>query len=83
MHQQSKQDRADFETIARQVGERGPDIRAFVVDTKQTDWADARFERGAPSLTVSPMPIKRFELPSLWTGLATRSRPPTCCAPSW
>jgi hypothetical protein len=64
VHQKSKQDRADFETIARQVSERAPDIRAFVVDTKQTDWADARFECGAPSLTVSPMPIKRFAPPS-------------------
>ena len=64
MHQKTKQDRADFEAIARQVGERAPDIRAFVVDTKETDWADPRFERAAPTLTVSPMPIKRFAPPS-------------------
>ncbi len=63
MHQRTKQDRADFEAIARQVGERAPDIRAFVVDTKETDWADARFEQGSPTLTVSPMPIKRFAPP--------------------
>jgi hypothetical protein len=64
VHQKTKQDRADFEAIARQVGERAPDIRAFVVDTKETDWSDPRFERGAPTLTVSPMPIKRFAPPS-------------------
>jgi len=64
VHQQTKQDRGDFETIARQVAEQAPDIRAFVVDTKQADWADPRFERGAPTLTVSPMPIKRFSPPS-------------------
>ena len=64
MHQKAKQDRADFETVARQVGERSPDIRAFVVDTKEADWTDPRFERGAPTLTVSPMPIKRFAPPS-------------------
>lgn len=64
MHQKSKQDRADFEAIARQVGERAPDIRAFVVDTKETDWTDPQFERAAPTLTVSPMPIKRFAPPS-------------------
>ena len=63
MHQPAKQDRADFETIARQIGERAPDIRAFVVDTKEADWADPRFAPGAPTLTVSPMPIKRFAPP--------------------
>lgn len=64
VHQKSKQDRADFETIAQQIGERSPDLDAFVVDTKETDWADPKFERGAPTLTVSPMPIKRFAPPS-------------------
>ena len=63
MHQKAKQDRADFETIARLIGERAPDIRVFIVDTKEADWADARFERGAPTLTVSPMPIKRYSPP--------------------
>jgi hypothetical protein len=64
VHQKTKQDHADFEAIARQVAERAPDIRAFVVDTKETGWADPRFERAAPTLTVSPMPIKRFAPPS-------------------
>lgn len=63
MHQPSKQDRGDFETIARQVAECAPDIRAFVVDTKQADWTDPQFEHGAPTLTVAPMPIKRFAPP--------------------
>lgn len=64
VHQKSKQDRADYETIARQIGERAPDMRVFIVDTKQADWADPRFEPSAPTLTVSPMPIKRFSPPS-------------------
>ena len=64
MHQKSKQDRADFEAIARQIGERATDIRVFVVDTKETNWADPRFEHAAPTLTVSPMPVKRFTPPS-------------------
>ncbi|MEO8143051.1 MAG: hypothetical protein ABI654_02450, partial [Betaproteobacteria bacterium] len=64
VHQKSKQDRADFETIARQIGERAPEFRVFVVDTKQADWADPQFEPAAPTLTVSPMPIKRFSPPS-------------------
>ena len=63
MHQKAKQDRADFETIAQRVSERAPDIRAFVVDTKEAGWADPRFEHGVPTLTVSPMPIKRFAPP--------------------
>lgn len=63
MHQQAKQDRADFEAIARLIGERAGDLRVFIVDTKQADWSDARFERGAPTLTVSPLPIKRFSPP--------------------
>ncbi len=63
VHQKTKQERADFETIARQIGQRAPDIRVFVVDTKEADWADPGFERGAPTLTVSPMPIKRFVPP--------------------
>jgi len=60
VHQKAKQDRADFEGIARLIGERAADLRVFIVDTKETDWADAWFQREAPTLTVSPMPIKRF-----------------------
>jgi hypothetical protein len=64
VHQKTKQDRADFESIARLIGERAPEIRVFIVDTKQADWHDPGFERGAPTLTVSPMPLKRFSPPS-------------------
>jgi len=63
VHQKTKQDRADFEAIARRIGERAAEIRVFVVDTKETDWTDPRFEVGAPTLTVAPMPIKRFTPP--------------------
>lgn len=63
VHQKAKQDRADFETIARQIGERTRDIRVFIVDTKQADWVDPGIERSAPTLTVSPLPIKRFSPP--------------------
>lgn len=64
MHQKSKQDRADFEAIERRVSLLAPEIRVFTVDTKELDWADPRFVRGAPTLTVSPMPMKRFAPPS-------------------
>jgi len=63
VHQKTKQDRADFETIARLIGARAQDIRVFIADTKDGHWADPRFERGEPTLTVSPMPIKRFSPP--------------------
>jgi hypothetical protein len=63
VHQKTKQDRADFEAIARLIGARAGDIRVFIADTKDEHWADPRFERGAPTLTVSPMPIKRFSPP--------------------
>jgi len=64
VHQKSKQDRADFEGIADRIGRQAPEIRAFIVDSKALDWSDPRFEHGAPTLTVSPMPIKRFAPPA-------------------
>ncbi len=63
MHQKSKQDRADFEAITRMIGERAADIRVFIVDTKEQSWADPGFDASSPTLTVSPMPIKRFSPP--------------------
>ena len=63
MHQKTKQDRADFESIADRIGMQAPEIRTFIVDSKALTWADPRFVRGAPTLTVSPMPIKRFVPP--------------------
>lgn len=58
VHQDTKQDRADYEEIARRV-----DADVFIVDTKDSAVPDARFDPGAPTLTVSPMPIKKFVPP--------------------
>lgn len=58
VHQETKQDRADYEEIARRV-----DARVFIVDTKDAALRDPGFDPGAPTLTVSPMPIKRFAPP--------------------
>ena len=58
VHQETKQDRADYEEIARRA-----DIDVFIVDTKAASLADPRFDAGAPTLTVSPMPIKKFAPP--------------------
>ena len=58
VHQDTKQDRADYEEIARRV-----DAHVFIVDTKARGVQDPRFDAGAPTLTVSPMPIKKFVPP--------------------
>lgn len=63
VHQRTKQDRADYEEIARRIGERAPDIAVFIADTKDANLADPRFDGTAATLTVSPMPIKRFRPP--------------------
>lgn len=58
VHQDTKQDRADYEEIARRV-----DAEVFIVDTKASALQDERFDPAAPTLTVSPMPIKKFVPP--------------------
>ena len=58
VHQQTKQDRADYEEIARRV-----DVEVFIVDTKDGGLHEGRFDPQAPTLTVSPMPIKKFVPP--------------------
>jgi hypothetical protein len=58
VHQDSKQDRADYEEIARRAG-----VEVFIVDTKAGELRDPRFDAAAPTLTVSPMPIKKFAPP--------------------
>ena len=63
VHQESKQDRADYEEIARRIDAMQSGVRVFIVDTKESAWSEPRFERDAPALTVSPMPIKRFAPP--------------------
>jgi len=63
VHQESKQERGDYETIARDIQGRMPDIAVFIVDTKDTRWSDPAFDARAPTLTVSPMPIKKFVPP--------------------
>jgi len=59
VHQQTKQDRADYEQIARRLD----GIEVFIVDTKDGALREPRFEPRSPTLTVSPMPIKKFVPP--------------------
>ena len=63
VHQRGKQDRADYEEIARRIRGRAEGIEVFIVDTKEDPLNGAGFDPTAPALTVSPMPIKRFAPP--------------------
>jgi hypothetical protein len=58
VHQETKQDRADYEEIARRAS-----VDVFIVDTKDGELRDPHFDRETPTLTVSPLPIKRFVPP--------------------
>ena len=60
VHQRTKQAYSDYETIARQIGERTDDIAVHIVDTKEPQWAEAARVAADPTLVVSPMPIKKF-----------------------
>lgn len=63
VHQPTKQDPSDYAEIGRRIGARDPGIAVFAVGTKDTGIAQAGFDPGQPTLTVSPMPIKRFVPP--------------------
>jgi len=63
VHQQTKQDRADYEEIARRMRLRAPEIAVFIADTKDLALTERGFDRNAGTLTVSPLPIKRFVAP--------------------
>ncbi len=63
VHQDTKQALSDLETIARNVAAADTGIKTFVVDTKTLDWSLGEQVSGEPTLTVSPMPIKKFVPP--------------------
>jgi hypothetical protein len=60
VHQNSKQAYADYESIAARIEQQVTDIRVFIVDTKELDWSCSLQATKAPTLVVSPMPIKKF-----------------------
>lgn len=60
VHQETKQDRTDFEEIARRIAAQAPEIAVFIVDTKDPTLAGPDLDVASPTLTVSPMPLKRF-----------------------
>jgi hypothetical protein len=63
VHQQTKQDRADYEELSHRIAARRVGIATFIVDTKERAWSDPGFDHFSPTLTVSPMPIKQFVPP--------------------
>ncbi|HEY5636715.1 MAG TPA: hypothetical protein VIS77_07400, partial [Burkholderiales bacterium] len=63
VHQRSKQDPEDYRGIATRIAAQAPGIRVTVVDTKHEGAPPAPFAPDEPTLTVSPMPIKRFVPP--------------------
>ncbi len=63
VHQNTKQALSDLETIAHNVASAGAGIEAHVVDTKTLDWSHAAKVANDATLTVSPMPIKKFAAP--------------------
>ncbi len=63
VHQETKQDRADYEEIGRRIAQRTGDIAVFIANTKDLDWNAPGFDRSAATLTVSPMPLRRFAPP--------------------
>ncbi len=60
VHQETKQDIKDYRQIQSRVHERTDDVRVFIADTKDGDWAEADDAYSQPSLTISPMPFKHF-----------------------
>lgn len=63
VHQPMKQAMADYVEIVNRITDRAPDIKTLIVDTKQLDWPDAGDVAKAPTLCMSPMPIKKFVSP--------------------
>ncbi len=63
VYQPAKMAMSDYQTIAAAIAKKRPDIKTFIVDTKELNWADAAQAAQAPTLTVSPLPIKKFKPP--------------------
>ena len=63
VHQPTKMDMSDYQTIAATIAKKRPEITTFIVDTKELNWAEATRVAQAPTLTMSPLPIKKFKPP--------------------
>ncbi len=63
VYQPTKMAMSDYQTIAAIIAKKRPDIKTFIVDTKDTDWVDAELVAREPTMTVAPLPIKKFKPP--------------------
>jgi len=63
VYQPTKMAMSDYQTIAAAIAEKRPDIKTFIVDTKETNWAEAEKVSQDPTITISPLPIKKFKPP--------------------
>lgn len=63
VHQKTKQAIEDYHYIQQEIGKRQADIQTYIVDTKELQWALADKVAQNPTLTISPMPIKKFQAP--------------------
>lgn len=63
VHQESKQSLADYRYIAARIELEAADIRVSIVNTKEQEWRPGEQLAAAPTLVVSPMPLKKFAVP--------------------
>jgi hypothetical protein len=60
VHQPGRQDRSDFEEIARRIEDLAPDVKAFVVTNGQPNSVTRKHAGRNPTLVFSPGPIVGF-----------------------
>lgn len=63
VYQPTKMAMSDYETIARGIAAKDVGVETFIVDTKQLDWDEADEVARTPTMTMSPLPIKKFKAP--------------------
>ncbi len=63
VHQSSKQALSDYHTITELIARSDADVTTYIVDTKETAWPLKQKINNQATLTVSPLPIKKFSPP--------------------
>ncbi len=63
VNQSNKQKRSDFVEICRRISELCDDVVPYIVDTKQGEWELASEVSENPTMTVSYLPVRRFDVP--------------------
>jgi len=63
VHQPTKMAMSDYLEIARAISDKRPEIKTYIVDTKELEWAEADKVAQDRTMTVAPLPIKKFKPP--------------------